>query len=114
MLTDSQITKATKLTIPKYYYNQLPQNYRGNLLRTIKVKETAKNKVKITRYSDFVSIQTINLTYLSYGIKATVKVDTNYRKPYQYTLYFDTYGTIINSTENGLSDRQKFTNLKNN
>ena len=110
MLSNKEIKKATKLVIPKNYLNNLPSDYRGNSLRTIKVTQINDKKVILKRYSDFVTLQTVILNYFSYGIKATVKVNTNYRRPYQYTMYFDNKGNEIDSN-NGTTDRQKWSKL---
>ena len=56
---------------------------------TTKIKKTDYG-YKIYRFSNYVSLQYIRFEILKKGFaKATVKVHTNYRKPYQYTLYFD-------------------------
>lgn len=111
MLTNKEIKKTTKLVIPKNYLNDLPQDYRGNLLRTVKIVEMSKTKVHLKRFSDFVTLQTVVLDYLPYGIKATVKTNTNYRTPYQYTMYFDKKGVELPT--DSTTDRQKWNKLKN-
>ena len=45
---------------------------------------------KIRKITSYVSIMNIKLFInKNKSAKATVKVNTNYRKPYQYTLYYD-------------------------
>lgn len=52
----------------------------------------------VHRFSDYVSLQFIKIVYNDNGFsKATVKVRTNYRTPYQYTLYFDNMGDEIHA-----------------
>ena len=58
-------------------------------MRTISVKKKPYGFL-IIRMSTYVSRQSIKLVIEDNGFaKATVKVNTNYRSPYQYTLYFD-------------------------
>jgi hypothetical protein len=58
--------------------------------------------------SDFVSLQNIKLYILDNGFSyAIVKVNPNYRTPYQFRLYFDANGKEIISTTNSDSTEKK-------
>ena len=75
-------------------YNQNSHPHRSGY-RTTKIKQTTTGFV-INRFSHYISLQKIKLVYNDKGFsKGTVKVDTNYRPKYQYTLYFDNLGNII-------------------
>lgn len=111
MITNKEIETATTKIIPKVFYNELPQDYRGSFLRTVKVKEVG-NKVKVFRFSDYVTTQTITLEYFDYGIKGTVRTEKNYRAPEQYTVYFYPDGSLIKNDLEGLTRRQKWNKLK--
>jgi hypothetical protein len=91
----------------------LPKIYQTNShpftsgYRTTKIKETA-NGYKINRFSNYISLQNITLTYQPNGFsKAIVKVDTNYRPKYQYTLYFDNTGELIKSPTDNDKEEKK-------
>ena len=111
MLTNKEIETATTKIIPKVFYNELPQDYRGSLIRTVKVEEI-NGKVKILRFSDLVATQKVSLEYFDYGIKGTVRTEKNYRAPEQYTVYFYPDGTLIKNDLVGLTRRQKWNKLK--
>ena len=111
MLTNKEIETATTKIIPKVFYNELPQDYRGSLIRTVKVEEV-NGKVKILRFSDLVATQKVSLEYFDYGIKGTVRTEKNYRATEQYTVYFYSDGTLIKNDLEGLTRRQKWNKLK--
>ena len=89
-----------------YKQNKYPL-VRGHNYRTTEIK-AVKGGYNIERISDFVSIQKIKLVYNSKGFaKATVKVDTNYRSIYSYTLYFDLEGNEIVAKDNNDNAERK-------
>jgi len=91
MFTTNQLPNA-------YSTNQFPQTQSG--YRTIKV-EVKPYGFRVIRFSNYISLQYIKVECLPNGFsKATVKVDTNYRAKYQYTIYFDNNGNEIHSENN--------------
>ena len=76
------------------YLNNIPPAWRctedtGSGYRTTKIKKTKYGYI-IHRFSNYVSLQYIRFEVLKTGFCiATVKVDTNYRQKYQYTVYFN-------------------------
>lgn len=74
--------------IPKIYRKLADKPY-TNGYRTTSIVKKPYGFI-ITRFSHYISIQKIRFEILSDGFsKATVKVDTNYKSNYQFTLYFD-------------------------
>lgn len=83
----------------KYNANRYPLQ-RGNAYKITDIKPTNYG-FRIKRMSDYVSHENIKLTVLDNGFSyAVVKVDTNYRTPYEYKLYFDNNGDEIISIDN--------------
>ena len=74
--------------IPKIWQKTDFQGFHSGYITTA-IKKTNYG-FKINRFSNYVSLLSIKFEVLTNGFaKATVKVDTNYRPKYQYTLYFD-------------------------
>jgi|AntDeeMinimDraft_5_1070356.scaffolds.fasta_scaffold04076_11 hypothetical protein len=93
--------------LPKIYGQNNYPLHRGSNYRVVDIK-TSNNGYLITKLSDFASVQKIKLVYNKNGFsKATVKVNTNYRTPYSYTLYFDNKGNEIISKDNSDSKERK-------
>lgn len=67
----------------------------------------------IHRFSNYISLQNIKVVYNENGFaKATIKARTNYQSPYQYTLYFDNEGTLIDSGYDTRSEREYWLKLQ--
>jgi hypothetical protein len=100
--------------LPKIYNQNSYPLRRGHNYRVTEIKAT-KNGYAIKKFSDFVSVQKIKVVYNENGFaKATVKVDTNYRSPYQYTLYFDKDGNEIKASDNSdATERKMWLELQN-
>lgn len=96
----------TQHQLPKAYSaNQFPQTQSG--YRTIKV-EPKPYGFRVVRFSNYISLQYIKVECLPNGFsKATVKVDTNYRAKYQYTVYFDNNGNEIQDESNKTATERK-------
>ena len=96
--------------IPKIWQKTSFEGFHSGYITT-SIKKTNYG-FKITRFSNFVSILNIKFEVLGNGFaKATVKVDTNYRPKYQYTLYFDKDYNEIKSTSTRL-ERKKWLELQ--
>lgn len=92
-------------TIPKIYASNDYPFTRG--YKTTKIIPT-KYGYRIHRFSNYISLQYIKVEYLANGFsKATVKVNTNYQSPYQYTLYFDVEGNEMKSENNNTKLERK-------
>lgn len=111
MITNKEIEAATDLVIPKVFLNHLPEDYRGSLLRTVKLEQTAPDKVSLIRFSDYVTVIKVKLQYFPYGIKSTETADQNYRAKYSFTRYFTPEGIEIHD-KGILTNRQIFNRLK--
>ena len=75
--------------------------------KTTKIKPTNYGFL-IHRFSNYISLQYIRVEYSDNGFsKATVKVNTNYQAPYQYTLYFDNKGKEIKTENNSTKIERK-------
>ena len=100
--------------LPKIYNScAYPQQQTG--YRTIKV-DAKPYGFRVVRFSNYISMQYIKIVYSENGFsKATVKVDTNYRSKYQYTLYFDNAGNEIKvgDTNSTRLERAKWLSMQN-
>ena len=86
-------TTTTERVIPAVYASNDYPFTRG--YKTTRIIPT-KYGYRIHRFSNYISLQYIKVEYLDNGFsKATVKVNTNYQTPYQYTIYFDNKGNEI-------------------
>ena len=99
--------KTTKLKKGNEYLSEIPYIWRkidGNTgYRTTEIVKTTYG-YRIKRFSNYVSLLTIRLMVFPNGFsKATVKVDTNYRPKYQYTVYFDTENKEVKTRKEWLS-----------
>lgn len=74
--------------IPKIWQRIDFEGYHSGYITTA-IKKTNYG-FKINRFSSYVSLLNIKFEILSNGFaKAIIKVNTNYRPKYQYTMYFD-------------------------
>jgi hypothetical protein len=67
------------------------------------------------RFSNYVSLQNVKIVYNPNGFsKATIKVNTNYQTPYQYTIYFDNEGNEIKAENNSTKERKIWLEMQKN
>ena len=97
---------STNYQLPKIYAcNDYPQTQSGYRTTKIEIKPYG---FRVLRFSNYISLQYIKVEFLPNGFsKATVKVDTNYRAKYQYTIYFDNLGNEIKSDNNSTIAERK-------
>ena len=66
------------------------------------------------RFSNYISLQNVKIVYNENGFsKATIKVNTNYKAPYQYTIYFDNEGNEIKAENNTTKERKIWLEMQN-
>ena len=102
----------TELILPRIYASN-PYPLQNTGYRTVTVQPKPYG-FRIVRFSNYISLQYIKVVFNDNGFsKATVKVDTNYRSKYQYTIYFDNNGDVIRSEDNNThSERNKWIELQ--
>jgi hypothetical protein len=100
----------TDFILPKIYQtNSFPFT---NGYKTTKVIPKKYGYI-LHRFSNYVSLQNVKIVYNNNGFsKATIKVNTNFQRKYQYTLYFDNNGNVIDINNNTTKERKKWLELQ--